>query len=373
MKTGDVVVSDSGQFAFITGEADDSGFHAVQIDVIDSKKYSLSRYVTFILDRHQQKEFKVTSVIKPKASWYNAVSGKFSFSDVVGFVGAKWRTIKQVAYSLVPGNEGLADILRPFVGKDELRPVMSLLYFDDAGVTATDAMKLIHLSGKVDKEHRGTYDLMGRKKDEGRYPTYTAVVPKEPSVIEKVDVPLLYNYVRMIVDSNMLNKTTNQIRFRYGTKTKPDDVIALNASFLLIGLEAMMKIGGQTWYAGLTQSNRAVVWMNKPHKDVDPEKDTYVLLMPVMIMNDDADGDPSYQHDSDWKRSVLTTYDFRSGEVIDNGKPIDLRTVLGGPQQKDVSRPATGSKPNAPAPDRLRMAQAKAKAAAARIRILKLK
>jgi len=373
MKTGDVVVSDSGQFAFITGEAENSGFHAVQIDVIDPKKYNLSRYVTFILDKHQQKEFKVTSVIKPKASWYSTISGKFTFSDVVGFVGAKWRTVKQVAYSLVPGNEGLADILRPFVGKDELRPVMSLLYFDDSGVTATDAMKLIHISGKVDKEYRGTFDLMGRKKDEGKYPTYSAVVPKEPSVIEKVDVALLYNYVKMLVDSNMLHKTTNQIRLRYGTKTKPDDVIAFNASFLLIGLEAMIKIGGETWYAGLTASNRAVVWMNKPHKEVDPEKDTYVLLMPVMLINDNAEGDSSYQHDSDWKRSILTTYDFRSGEVIDNGKPIDFRAVLGGTQQKNVSKPATVSKPEAPAPDRLRIAQAKAKAAAARIRILTLK
>jgi hypothetical protein len=110
------------------------------------------------------------------------------------------KTPKQLDWELDPSSEELFAILKPIVGDDDLRPVMAALNFDENGVTATDAMKLIFLYGKTKKtgiygankiafessdfKKVGSYHIA--KKDI-RYPKYHNVIPSRFTDVVTLD------------------------------------------------------------------------------------------------------------------------------------------------------------------------------------------
>jgi len=377
------IISNGEREAYVVGITEDGGIECIGVDVKFDGTTKLSRHSGFSLDADELKEWTTTTVYQPKASWRQYLMGDFSLQDIVTMTGRKWRTQSRVPYVVEPGNKGLADIVRPFLGTDNLRPIMSLVNFDEAGATATNAHILIHIYGKVPESRHGTYDLAGKKRDEGRYPLWRSVTPTDFGSVHTVDVEELYNLSGLLLDSYLINNITNSFKCLYtvrGTKTP----IAINAVFLNEALRAMLKIGGK-WHVGLNEPNRAMVWFNTGKDTLSIEDDTYVLTMPVTLM----DAAPNAkQVKMDNKRTLDVSWDFdQNSTITGTDTPTDLRALMGAKPAKltadkikaiskaavKLAKQKARARVKSATNDRLRMAKAKAAAAAARIRILKLK
>lgn len=224
----------------------------------------------------------------------------------------------------------LADI---YCGKDDMRPVMSGVLFDENGVTMTDAHKFLHIGGKVktkgiiscskwSKNQAPGWDVVNSEKDklkilkiDGKYPNYEAVIPEDNGKIGKINVEKLLSYLRST--ENYRNKSTYQVKFAYGR----DFVIGFNAEFLAEVVGGFYSLGYENLYIGLTSSNRGVVISNdqnvskKPKKHIGKENVLLCLLMPVMILESDNDVNYFGAEDLDFSYENLTYYDFKDGEI----------------------------------------------------------
>lgn len=262
---------------------------------------------------------------KPKPSWFKYIYGDFTLAQVAEYAPMKWLTDKKVDYALVPGNAGLKAIMGPYVGNDELRPIMTNLYFDEHGVTATDAHVLIHIAGKVDEKHFGIYSLDGKPFDNAedrRYPNYQAVFPKKNESIHKINPELLYNWCRFMRQSGVANGFTHQASFGYGDDARP---IGFNVVFLATVARSMMKLGGNDWHVHLSEPNRAAIFVNHNHT-IDSGDDTYALSMPVML-----DGQIRTTSNGEEDRiSVPAYFDFGKNAVVENDTVINFKALITG-------------------------------------------
>jgi hypothetical protein len=113
--------------------------------------------------------------------------------------------VKKVPFINNPLDKGLDSIIAPFLGKDDLRPVMSGINFDDNGITGTNAHILITLP-YPNKKYEGVYDVNKAKKTKSdelllineKYPNYQAVIPKigYGGIPYQVDVYKLLQYTK---------------------------------------------------------------------------------------------------------------------------------------------------------------------------------
>jgi hypothetical protein len=71
--------------------------------------------------------------------------------------------VKKVPFENNPNDKGLLNIIIPFLGKDDLRPVFSAINFDKNGITVTDAHKLMTLPYPNPKLN-GIYEVIDSKK-----------------------------------------------------------------------------------------------------------------------------------------------------------------------------------------------------------------
>lgn len=264
-------------------------------------------------------------IAKLEPAWAK-LKGKITIQKAAETVGFKYQTVKKVDYKLEPGDAGLKTILQNFAGDDRLRPVMSAFNFDDAGVTATNAHILIHIAGKPEK--KGLFHADGKplvlEKDAytTKYPLYDRVVPTRNQSVYKVDVAELYNYTRLALKSRIANQTTHQVTMAYtadGEKTK----IGANLNFLQIITKALQQISSNDdWHVHMSTPNRALVFTNH-NKTINPLDDTYTLLMPVIV----TDNEPYGIEDTDFEKSMEAHWDFKENAVVQNGKIIDLKTL----------------------------------------------
>jgi hypothetical protein len=202
----------------------------------------------------------------------------------------------------------LYSIVSPFLGKDDLRPIMSGINFDENGITVTNAHVLITLP-YPSKEFEGVYeaDLSKRPSSDqitidGNYPNYPPVIPKKevtkPFFIDVYKL-LQYNDVAM----KFANKTTNAVNYKI-----EDEVAGFNAKFLNESLKTLLKLGHDKAYAHYIAPNKALLL--SPSKDYEIGNDELVLTMPVMVQNE------SYGSiDLDYGRGLKVYYDFNDNEI----------------------------------------------------------
>lgn len=255
------------------------------------------------------------------------LDGEFTIQQIAELTGFKYQTVKKVDYKLTPGNEGLAKIVKPFTGSDELRPVMSAFNFDEYGVTATNAHLLIHIAGKPTKQ--GLFNSDGTKfkfpegANEAKYPNYRAVVPMRNQNIFKVDAQELYNYCYLI-EKSKIDTSKHRVVMAY---VADGEVLQVGADFHLLKMtvKALLQISDNNdWYAQLSKPNRAIVFTNH-NKTVSPEDDSYTLLMPVMVGSDIPFGVEYNEYNAE--KRAEAHWDFKANAVIQNGKKIDLKTL----------------------------------------------
>jgi DNA polymerase III sliding clamp (beta) subunit (PCNA family) len=216
--------------------------------------------------------------------------------------------VKKVAFTNSPYDKGLYSIVAPFLGKDDLRPIMSGINFDENGITVTNAHVLITLP-YPSKEFEGVYeaDLSKRASSDqitidGNYPNYPPVIPKKevtkPFLIDVYKL-LQYNDVAM----KFANKTTNAVNYKI-----EDEIAGFNAKFLNESLKTLLKLGHDKAYAHYIAPNKALLL--SPSEDYEIGNDELVLTMPVMVQNQ------SYGAiDIDYGRGLKVYYDFNDNEI----------------------------------------------------------
>jgi hypothetical protein len=102
----------------------------------------------------------------------------FKFEDLPDGLKAIAK-VREIAWKPKVGDKGLAELLNPYRGNDDLRPVMSHFYADEHGFTATDAHKVIHIPAEVPEAQHGMFTIDWKPNNEGRYPNcdWTAIWP----------------------------------------------------------------------------------------------------------------------------------------------------------------------------------------------------
>jgi len=225
--------------------------------------------------------------------------------------------VKKVPFINNPLDKGLDSIIAPFLGKDDLRPVMSGINFDENGITGTNAHILITLP-YPNKKYEGVYDVNKAKKTKSdelllineKYPNYQAIIPKSENagIPYQVDVYKLLQYTKTAM--NYANKTTYAISFKFAE----NEAIGLNGRFLSIVLTTALKLGHEKIYFFIQSKSRAIVL--SPNKNYELGNDELLLTMPIMLMTGSGVYMDYYgANDVDYDRSLKAYFDFNDNEI----------------------------------------------------------
>lgn len=270
-------------------------------------------------------------------------------------VPVRWKNVKAIrpiSFSLNPYDKGLNSLIKEFIGKDDLRPVMTGMYFDESGVVCTDAHKLLHIHYKK-SDFKGTYATANtikalkysrstgeiditeatEKIKDDKYPNWIAVIPRDNPYVYEVDIMKLYQYLNVAI--NYANKTTQQVAFRYDN----GKVIGFNGKFFMQGLEAMMKMQKCTKvFLHMSEPSRAMIISYD--RNITPSGNTYVLTMPVMLRSRVGDLDERGRelkitqvlgaNDPDYQKSLSCYFDFTDSQIHNgDGSIADYKESYG--------------------------------------------
>jgi hypothetical protein len=207
----------------------------------------------------------------------------------------KTQSVKTVSYRLDHKDEGLKSILKSFAGKDNIRPILGGIHFDEHGVVVTDAQKLAFINGKV--KETGTYcitkDCFEAYTDEkgklhqpiekyplgehNKYPAYVGVIPynnSERNVISTIGIEI---YANAMMKSGLLNDSFLSTAYKIG-----ETAIYLDAERVLDCIKFMRQLGYDKIEISASTSTRGVLFMPvggavKAHHLDNP----FALLMPL--------------------------------------------------------------------------------------------
>jgi DNA polymerase III sliding clamp (beta) subunit (PCNA family) len=220
--------------------------------------------------------------------------------------------VKKVPFSNNPLDKGLDSILSPFLGKDNLRPNMMGVNFDENGITATNAFVLITLPYPNEK-YNGIYDINKVKKEKSseallineNYPNYKNIIPnyKSAGTPYLISVYKLLQYTKTAM--NYANKVTHAIGYKFGD----NEVIGFNGQLLSEVLTSALKLGHEKIYIFVKSDTRAIIL--SPNKEYELGSDEILIIMPVMVISHEGYG----AEDVDYNRSLKAYYDFNDDEI----------------------------------------------------------
>lgn len=241
-------------------------------------------------------------------------------------INSSWKDtskVKKIVWANNPYDKGLYSIVAPYLGKDELRPVMSGINFDENGITATNAHVLITLP-YPNKKYEGIYepDLSKRKDSDqitidGKYPNYSAVIPfSDDTTHFLIDVYKLLQYTNVAM--KYANKTTYQIAYKLN-----NEAVGYNGRFMVENLKTLLKLGHEKVYAHYIAPNKAMVL--SPSKDYRVGNDEILLTMPVML-KEKFYGARDYEWDNKVSRELSVYFDFDDNEIHNSdGSVVDFK------------------------------------------------
>ena len=234
------------------------------------------------------------SSIEEKEAFFEKIDG--SIYDYIPVKLKKVKKIKPVNWKADPKDKGLADIINPFTSKDALRPSMKGIYFDDNGITATDAHKLLFL--KADGGARGLFCMSkecwannnGKDVLDEKFPNYEAVIPKDNDVVRTIDIKPLREFLISVKKAKLTSDITNAISIRLKDKGEVKEY-GFNSVFLLDGLNAMSKLGHTEVDMSFNESNKratliTAVGESKKASNLNAD---LTLIMPAMLSDEYSD------------------------------------------------------------------------------------
>jgi hypothetical protein len=296
---------------------------------------------------------------------------------------------------LLPLNEQFSKLTISIVGDDDLRPVMTGNFFDmeKKKIVSTDAHKLTAINmpnrtfdfikqtynKELDKDPKGlifhtlsqlqndynklmknnnisiSFDefVKDRAIEDGKYPNYEAVFPKEFTNEIDIDYQKLYWYAKVLLDAKVIDDATKintsnaneyqnkkieylkdsyvsflpytkQIILTYTLDGK-QEYIGFNARLVCEILKFAMNFNGKTFgKVGISGNNRGMVV--ELENGLNVINDSVGLLMPVMLVSGQFDNTIG---DSDFDLSVAMYYDLDTNSIISDKENYPINESIG--------------------------------------------
>jgi hypothetical protein len=253
--------------------------------------------------------------------------------------------VKKVPFENDPMNEGLLNIILPFLSYNDLRPALMGVNFDENGITATDAHLLMTLP-YPNKKYEGVYDLKYANKSKADkpilmdypYPNYKGIIPYSyqfNSNPYEISTYKLLQYTKSAL--NYADKDIHGISYKFGD----NESIGFDGVLLLKILNTALKLGHEKLYAFILSPNKVMVLT--PSKDYQFGRDELFLTMPIMLQfnNIFAYG----TEDTDYNRSLKVYYDFNDDEIHNaDGSVADFQLQYGSQKASTISKKPTQAK-----------------------------
>jgi hypothetical protein len=306
---------------------------------------------------------------------------------------------------LLPLNEDFSKLTMPILSDDDSRPVMMGNFFDveNKKIVSTDAHKLtainmpiqtynyikqtyakelnkeldeadgliFHTLGQMQKDYnylvkRNNVNISfdefveQRAIEDGRYPNYESVIPKEFIAEINVDYQKLYWYAKVLLDARVIddknkinasnqneyqnkkieylkdsyvsfiNRSTNQIILTY-TLDGQIQYIGFNAKFLCDILKFAMELNGK-YFGKIGVKGNSYAMLIELENGLDVRKDSIGLIMPVMIMNNDEYTIGNIDFDT----NVAMYYDLDTNTIISDKVKYPIDESIGFVPNKGV-------------------------------------
>ena len=307
---------------------------------------------------------------------------------------------------LLPLNEQFSKLTMSIVGDDDFRPVMTGNFFamESKKIVSTDAHKLTAINmpkdtfnfiaqkynKELDKEPKGlifhtlsqlqkdynklmknnnitiSFDefINDRAIEDGRYPNYEAVIPKEFTNEIYVDYSKLYWYAKVLLDAKVIDDVTKintsnaneyqnkkieylkdsyvpflpytkQIILTYTLDGK-QEYIGFNARLVCDLLKFAMELNGKTFgLVGLSGNSRAMVI--ELENGLNVATDSIGIVMPVFLQSGEFDNTIG---DSDFNNNVAMYYDLDTNSIISDKVNYPINESIGFmPNKANLSTP----------------------------------
>ena len=225
-------------------------------------------------------------------------------------IPSTWKNINKVNkvnLKLDPNDDKFNSIFKKFLSTDELRPVMMGYNVDENGITCTNAHILAVIPTKENLQ-KGIF-LNGKEID-GKYPNYSAVIPKDGfKSTSIVDTYKLLQYCNVALNYSD--------KYSFGCNFNTENgVMTFNLKLLTTILETSLKLGYEELYFKFKESNSSVVISNV--KEPILGKDIILLLFPMSNRGSEFKGTQNLDYDLE-----LTCYfDFTKNEIINKDNSI---------------------------------------------------
>ena len=305
---------------------------AIERDLENNFTSNLERKKLLKLQEKMENKYKLGGGLEP-AQITQHVS---NWSEIP----SSWKKLgafKPIAFTSDPYDKNLLKLLEPFASDDDLRPAMTGMYFDEAGITCTDAHKLVVLpypnleykgiyctfkrcsklvSGdfKIDKSGK-LIEKLDKETRDAKYPKYEAVIPicdAKKQNHDKINLRKLLTYIN--VAENFANVTTHQINFKY-----KGGLIGFNSTFLKTICEAMLYLGYEdVWFHTSTPDRAVVVTPSETYK---LGVEVLMLCMPVHTDSKVYSDTPGAE-DMDWEKEISVYFDFSDNEIHNADKTV---------------------------------------------------
>jgi len=191
---------------------------------------------------------------------------------------------KKIHYKADHKDPGLHAILKDFVGHDDLRPVMHGAHFDSAGITATDAQKILflhHPGEREEKNHCVTKKCI-EEAVQGKFPNYKAVIPNHNEFVT-ITTNSLFTYLKTAEAAKYYSSQKKGVILDMIPEAE-GFFIGFDIDVLLPSVEAMARLGYEHIDIGYSAPNRAITICNKgEHSKVGTLGTTFALVMPVIL------------------------------------------------------------------------------------------
>lgn len=255
------------------------------------------------------------------------------------------RLPKKIDWSAYPSNEGLYEIVKPFLGVEDLRPAMQGINFDNNGITVTNAHILLTIPTN-EHDFQGIYKKVkgqdGFDKLDEKFPNYAQVIPNEKDSILSlyIDIDKLLTYCK--IASNYSG--SQEVVFKIN-----DEQMSFFPDLMINFLSSLIKLTGRlSLNVSFTTNKKALVFSKYPAYVLG--KDEIGLIMPYVYgsqkklgasnekknaeLNVYFDFDDNEIHNSDG--SVVT--DWQDKPIKERAKRTPKTTASKTSKQIDLSR-----------------------------------
>jgi hypothetical protein len=223
------------------------------------------------------------------------------------------RLPKQVDWSPNPNDDGLYEIVKPFLSTESSREALQCINFDDNGITVTNAHILLTIpngkgfSGVYKKEKDGSVKI------DVKYPNYAQVIPKETEITK---VFKFINTDKLLLYCKVASKYTREII----TLKINDEQMSFKPEYIINLITSWIKLTGLSYaFVSFQTNKRALIFSGNPTFELG--KDRFALLMPYVY----GSGTKLGARNESKKAELNVYFDFDDNEIHNSdGSIVDL-------------------------------------------------